>query len=239
MLFSDILPITGVSAQVALCGVGQELTVFGLVFVNSNVAMRTVTMTLYRQSMATTRTIPIEIQGKEKMAWDKPIVLQPGDYLNVVADLSGVNLLWSVDSDTGANPVASGFVVRGTHSNVTAYSALDVVLKSGSSYVAIQNNTNQDPITQTAYWMLLVDGAAAVGAIAAIVGGAPANLDTLNELAAAIGNDPIFSTTMAAALAQKAATASLSAAAFTGEYADAVDVKKYAARALFQNKDFF
>ncbi|MGP8841733.1 phage tail protein, partial [Klebsiella pneumoniae] len=40
-------------------------------------------------------------------------------------------------------------------------------------------------------------------AIAAMVGSAPAALDTLNELAAALGNDPNFATTMLNALAGK------------------------------------
>lgn len=40
-------------------------------------------------------------------------------------------------------------------------------------------------------------------AIAAMVGSAPASLDTLNELAAALGNDPNFATTMLNALAGK------------------------------------
>ncbi|EPU5579760.1 phage tail protein, partial [Escherichia coli] len=40
-------------------------------------------------------------------------------------------------------------------------------------------------------------------AIAAMVGSAPAALDTLNELAAALGNDPNFSTTVLNALAGK------------------------------------
>lgn len=40
-------------------------------------------------------------------------------------------------------------------------------------------------------------------AIAAMVGSAPAALDTLNELAAALGNDPNFATTMLNALADK------------------------------------
>ncbi len=40
-------------------------------------------------------------------------------------------------------------------------------------------------------------------AIAAMVGSAPAALDTLNELAAALGNDPNFSTTVLNALADK------------------------------------
>ncbi|BAV74100.1 side tail fiber domain protein [Pseudomonas chlororaphis subsp. aurantiaca] len=44
-------------------------------------------------------------------------------------------------------------------------------------------------------------------AVAALVGSSPAALDTLNELAAALGNDPNFATTMTSALAGKAAKA--------------------------------
>jgi hypothetical protein len=45
-------------------------------------------------------------------------------------------------------------------------------------------------------------------AIAALVASSPAALDTLNELAAALGNDPNFATTMTNALAGKAPLAS-------------------------------
>lgn len=50
-------------------------------------------------------------------------------------------------------------------------------------------------------------------AIAALVASSPAALDTLNELAAALGNDPNFATTITTALAAKAPLAS---PAFTG-----------------------
>ena len=45
--------------------------------------------------------------------------------------------------------------------------------------------------------------AAVNAAVAALVGASPATLDTLNELAAALGNDPNFATTMTNALAAK------------------------------------
>src|SRR5690606_13496310 len=45
-------------------------------------------------------------------------------------------------------------------------------------------------------------------ALAALVDSSPAALDTLNELAAALGDDPNFATTMANALALKAPLAS-------------------------------
>lgn len=49
-------------------------------------------------------------------------------------------------------------------------------------------------------------------AIAALVNSSPATLDTLNELAAALGNDPNFAATMATALASKADAAATTTA---------------------------
>jgi len=49
-------------------------------------------------------------------------------------------------------------------------------------------------------------------AVAALVAAAPTTLDTLNELAAALGNDPNFATTIVAALATKATPAQITAA---------------------------
>lgn len=49
-------------------------------------------------------------------------------------------------------------------------------------------------------------------AIAALLNSSPATLDTLNELAAALGNDPNFATTMATALASKADAAATTTA---------------------------
>lgn len=58
----------------------------------------------------------------------------------------------------------------------------------------------------------------------AIVNGAQATLDTLNELAAAIGNDPNFATTMTTALGLRSrfATLAIPATALTAGVADAV-----------------
>ena len=64
--------------------------------------------------------------------------------------------------------------------------------------------TNNTQIATTAYVR---------AAISALVGSSPEALDTLNELAAALGNDPNFATTMTNALALKAP---LSSPALTG-----------------------
>lgn len=53
-----------------------------------------------------------------------------------------------------------------------------------------------------------------------VVGAAPAALDTLNELAAALNNDASFASTITTSLASKANTSSLAAVATSGSYAD-------------------
>ena len=59
--------------------------------------------------------------------------------------------------------------------------------------------------------------------IAEVVNSAPGTLDTLNELAQALGNDPNFATTMATDLGKKANTANLATVATSGSYNDLSD----------------
>lgn len=61
-----------------------------------------------------------------------------------------------------------------------------------------------------------------------IVGAAPAALDTLVELAAALGNDANFAATMTAQLALKANISSLAAVATSGSYVDLLNKPAYA-----------
>lgn len=44
---------------------------------------------------------------------------------------------------------------KGTWSGATAYIAGDIVIRTGVAYGAIQNSTNEDPATQTAFWTAL------------------------------------------------------------------------------------
>lgn len=57
-------------------------------------------------------------------------------------------------------------------------------------------------------------------AISNLVDTAPATLDTLNELAAALGGDPNFATTLSTQIGTKANTADLATVATTGSYTD-------------------
>ena len=57
-------------------------------------------------------------------------------------------------------------------------------------------------------------------AVDGLVNSAPGALDTLNELAAALGDDANFATTITDAIALKATTSTLSAVATSGSYSD-------------------
>lgn len=59
--------------------------------------------------------------------------------------------------------------------------------------------------------------------IAEVVNSAPGTLDTLNELAQALGNDPNFAATMATELGKKANTANLATVATSGSYNDLIN----------------
>lgn len=56
--------------------------------------------------------------------------------------------------------------------------------------------------------------------VAGIVNSAPETLDTLQELASALGNDPNFATTVATEIGKKANSADLATVAKTGDYSD-------------------
>jgi hypothetical protein len=50
---------------------------------------------------------------------------------------------------------SAGFAFKGAWSSGTSYVVNDVVSYNGSSYISIQNGTNQNPATQTAYWSII------------------------------------------------------------------------------------
>lgn len=69
---------------------------------------------------------------------------------------------------------------------------------------AILAFVQEHPVTTPEQVQALVDAS-----LAALVDGAPGTIDTLNELAAALGNDPNFATTIVGLLAGKASAADL------------------------------
>lgn len=233
MIFSGSLSILLGSSQIASCNVGQEVTVFGLVFINTTNAQKTVTLNHYRQLAGAAVQIPVPLAPNQRFVWEKPIALQPGDHVDLFADAVGVTAVWTADLDTGANPVLTGFTVRGVWAAGTPYNANDVVTRNGSSYAAIANTTGEDPATTPAKWLLMFDGAGVNAAVAGVVDNAPANMNTLNKISAALGNDPNFVTTVANELLAKADKAALATVATSGKFADLVDRNKLAIRRLF------
>lgn len=140
------------------CPATTEASVHGLVFANGTGSSATVTVKVYIQSTGTTTTV---ISGQTVAAntsytWPKPINLNAGDKIVASASaLTTIVCLYSV-YEGGATPAAVGFTPRGAWSSGATYAVNDVVsYTNGSSYLAIQAGTNQQPDTQTAYWLRL------------------------------------------------------------------------------------
>lgn len=153
--YSNALAITTSFTQIALGGSGQELTVFGLVLSNNSGAERTITFRLYNQIAGSYVDIPFYVGIKEEYAWPKPVCLQPGDYLSVKADATGVAIVYSIDADTGTNPVATNFNPRGAYSAGATYAINDIASESGTSYISLQDgNIGNTPSSSPAYWMV-------------------------------------------------------------------------------------
>ena len=116
---------------------------------------------------------------------------------------SGDTVRYSVTD--GANwEVSEGIVTAGqvTRATVLASSNGGAAVSWGSGDKYIQQVLTSDEVDQFATESY-VDSA-----VAGIVDSAPATLDTLNELAAALGDDPNFATTTATAIGEKLAKAS-------------------------------
>lgn len=134
-----------------------EASVHGLVFANGTGSSATITVKVYVQSTAATTTIITgqAVAANTAFTWPKPINLNAGDKIIASASTgSAIVCLYSAYEGSAA-PVAVGFTPRGAWSSGASYVTNDVVSLSGSSYLAIQAGTNQNPATQTAYWLVL------------------------------------------------------------------------------------
>ena len=97
-----------------------------------------------------------------------------------------------------------------------ALSATELMIGRDMSASSVVTYTDGDVAT----YLTGNDYATQTATIAAITDSAPATLDTLNELAAALGDDANFASTVTASLGNKADTSSLSTVATSGAYAD-------------------
>lgn len=118
----------------------------------------------------------------------------------------------SVNGKTNTVVLSTTDIGEGTnlyHTTARARSSL-----SGSTGISYNSTTGAIAVDSTIATKTYADSAAAAAA-AAIVDSAPATLDTLNELAAALGDDPNFATTVTTALGNKLNTADFTSTADT------------------------
>ena len=108
------------------------------------------------------------------------------------------------DFDTRLATKSTTNLAEGTNLYHTTARARAAV--SGSTGITYTEGTGAIAVDSTIATKTYADGAAA-SAAAALVDASPATLDTLNELAAALGDDPNFATTVSTALGNKLNTA--------------------------------
>lgn len=151
------ISIGATDTTIYTCPSTIEASVHGLVFANNTGSAVTITLKVYIQSLGTTTTVAtgISVAANSTYTWPKPIDVNAGDYIQAVASTgSAIVCLYSVYEGSAA-AAAVGFTPRGAWSSGSTYAVNDVVSLSGSSYLAIQASTNQNPSTATAYWLVL------------------------------------------------------------------------------------
>ena len=151
------IAIGATDTTIYTCPAATEASIHGLVFANNTGGAVTITLKIYIQSLGTTTTVAtgISVAANSTYTWPKPIDVNAGDSVQAVAATgSAIVCLYSV-YEGSAVAAAVGFTPRGAWGSGSSYAVNDVVSVSGSSYLAIQSSTNQDPTTQTAYWLVL------------------------------------------------------------------------------------
>jgi hypothetical protein len=150
-----------------------EASVHGLVFANNTGSAVTITLKIYIQSLGTTTTVGtgISVPANSTYTWPKPINVNAGDYIQAAASTGSALVCFYSVYEGSAAAAAVGFTPRGAWNSGASYAINDVVSLSGSSYLAIQAGTNQNPSTQTAYWLVLAAKGDAGTGISSITAG--------------------------------------------------------------------
>jgi hypothetical protein len=150
-----------------------EASVHGLVFANNTGSAVTITLKIYIQSLGTTTTVGtgISVGANTTYTWPKPINVNAGDYIQAAASTGSALVCFYSVYEGSAAAAAVGFTPRGAWGSGSTYAVNDVVSYNGSSYLAIQASTNQNPSTQTAYWLVLAAKGDAGTGISSITAG--------------------------------------------------------------------
>lgn len=151
------LLLTTSDQDVYVCPATQEASVHALVFSNLTAGAITVSIKRYIASTATTQQLvaALSVAANGTVNWPKPMNLAVGDKIIASASANSSIVCDYGAYENSATPAAVGFTGRGAWSSATAYVVNDVVTVSGTSYLAIQAGTNQNPTSATAYWMVL------------------------------------------------------------------------------------
>lgn len=113
---------------------------------------------LYKQALGTALALVegFSIAANDLEKIPAPLSLEAGDKIVMVASAADALTASGTFTFSAATPAAVGFTPLGEWSDVATYAINDVVSLSGTSYISLQNgSTNQDPETETAYWMVL------------------------------------------------------------------------------------
>lgn len=150
------------------------------------------------------RIIPLEGENRSDNQIEVCRVVVPAEATDVTADMIITKYRWNralgiefsseLDSDEELK-AATPLAVKKLKTLIDTKAPIDSPELTGTPTApTAAPSTNNNQIANTAFVR---------AAIAALVGSSPEALDTLNELAAALGNDPNFATTMTNALAGK------------------------------------
>lgn len=139
------------------CPATTEASVHGLVFANTTGSAATITLKMYVQATGATTTIAsgISVAANSTYTWPKPIDVNAGDYIQASASAGTTIVCLYSTYEGSATAAAVGFTPRGAWSSGATYAVNDVVSYNGSSYLAIQASTNQNPASATSYWLVL------------------------------------------------------------------------------------
>lgn len=151
------LLLTTSDQDVYVCPSTQEASVHALVFSNLTSGAITISIKRYIQSTGTTQQLvaALSVAANSTFNWPKPMNMAVGDKIIASASANSSIVCDYGAYENSATPAAVGFTGRGAWSSGSTYAVNDVVTVSGTSYLAIQASTNQNPTTATSFWMVL------------------------------------------------------------------------------------
>ena len=139
-------------------------------------------------------------------AGSDPLTLAQGQITNLTSDLAAKASASALSTHL-ASPAFSGNPHAVTAAQLSVYTSAQadtlLALKAPLASPAFSGNPTAPTQLASDNSTRLATTAFVAAALAALVNNSPAALDTLNELAAALGNDPAFATTIATALGNR------------------------------------